>query len=93
MVFKNLAVKLFPGETIFKIKVHKNPSVLTDAVKETLVGFYYSDIISVISMKDKDEHGYKVRDEMGYSETAKAFEMFCEQHPKTKISQSTYVKS
>ena len=27
VVFKNLAVKLFPDETIFKKKVQKNPSV------------------------------------------------------------------
>ena len=43
-VFKNLAIKLSPGETIFK-KVCKNPSVLTDAVKATALDFYCSDII------------------------------------------------
>ena len=35
-VFKNLAVKLFPGETIFQKKMQKNPSVLTDNVKAML---------------------------------------------------------
>ena len=52
-MFKNLVVKLFPGETIFK-KVCKNPSVLTYAVKATVVDFYCSDIISVISQSLKD---------------------------------------
>ena len=50
--FKNLVVKLFPGETIFK--VCKTPSVLTDAVKAAVVDFYCSDIISVISQSLKD---------------------------------------
>ena len=66
-VFKNLAVKFFPGETIFKKKVCKNPFVLTYAVKATVVDFYWSDIISdkSPSVKDKhiwDERGCKVRD-------------------------------
>ena len=68
-MFKNLAVKLFLGETIFKKKVCKNPSVLTNAVKAKVVDFYCSGIISVISpsMKNKpilqDKCGCKVRDE------------------------------
>ena len=67
-VFKNLAITFFLGETIFKKKVCKNPSVLTYAVKATVVDFYCSDIISVKSpsVKDKhiiwDERGCKVRD-------------------------------
>ena len=83
--FQNLAVKLFPSETIFK-KVHKNPSVLTDAVKAKVVDFYCSGIIPVISrsMKNKhiirDQHGCKIRHENG--DTVK---LFCEQHPETKI--------
>ena len=68
MVFENLTVKLFPGETI---ETHRNPAVLTDAMKATVVDFYCSDIVSVISpsMKDKDiiryEREWKVRDETG----------------------------
>ena len=99
-MFENLAVKLFPGETIFTKKVRKNPSVLTDAVKETTLNFYCSDIISVISpsMKDKhiirDEHGCKVKDENGDTvklqrsymmyTLSETFEMFCEQNRKKK---------
>ena len=80
--------------------------VLTYAVKATAVDFYCSDIISVInpSMKDKhiiwDEWGCKVRDENGDTVKLKrrymmytlseAFEVFCEQHPKAKISRSTF---
>ena len=91
-VFKSLAVKLFPGETIFKKKVQKN----------TVEDFYCSDIISVMSpsMKDKhiicDKRGCNVRDENGDTvklqrrymmyTLSKDFEMFCEQHPETKIS-------
>ena len=54
---------------VFKKKVCKNPSVLTDAVKATVADFYCSDIISVISPSRKekhiirDKHGYEVRDE------------------------------
>ena len=105
-VFKNPAVKLFPGETIFEKKVRKNPSVLTDPVKATVVDFYCSDMISVISLSRKekhiirDKHGCEVRDEN--EDTVKlqrpymmytlsqAFEMLSEQNPKTKISRSTF---
>ena len=37
LLSKNLAAKLFPGENLFKKKVRKNPSVLTDPVKATIV--------------------------------------------------------
>ena len=99
-MFENLAVKLFPGETIFTKKLRKNPSVLVDAVKAKTVSFYCSDIISVISpsMKDKhiirDEHGCKVKDENGDTvklqrrymmyTLSETFEMFCEQNRKKK---------
>ena len=105
-MFKNLAVKLFPGETIFKKKVCKNPPVLTSVVKAKVVDFYCSGIISVISpnMENKyiipDERGSKVRDENRdtvklkrhymISTLSEAFEMFREQYPKTKISWSTF---
>ena len=61
-------MKLFPGETV---EMRRNSAVLTDAMKATVVDFYCSDIVSVISpsMKDKGiiryERECQVRDETG----------------------------
>ena len=79
---------------------------MTDAVKANVVDFYCSDIISVIipSMKNKyiirEERGYKVRDKNGNKvklqrcylmyHLREVSKMFCEQHPETKISRSTF---
>ena len=89
MVFENLTVKLFPGETI---EMRRNPAVLTDAMKATVVDFYCSDIVSVISpsMKDKDIiRLYTAKGYMMYT-LSEAFETFSVQHPKAKISSSTF---
>ena len=72
VVVKKLAIKLFPGKTMFKKKNKtKKLSLLLKALKKNILNFYCSDTISSVgaSMKDRpicrDRNNKKIKDASG----------------------------
>ena len=56
-VVKKLAIKPFPGKTIFEKKNKSNKlSSLSEALKKNILHFYCSDTISSVSPSMKDRH-------------------------------------
>ena len=59
-VVKKLAIKPFPGKTIFEKKNKSNKlSSLSEALKKNILHFYCSDTISSVSPSLKDRHIYR----------------------------------
>ena len=105
-VFKKLAVKLFPGKTIFKRKLNKKTSLLFEGLKTTITDFYCCDSISSLgpSMKDRyicrNESGQKLVDSDGKTVSVQkrymcytlneSYKLFCDQNLSIKISRTTF---
>ena len=104
-VVKKLAIKLFPGKTIFEKKT-KKLSLLSEAIKKNILDFYCSDAISSVgpSMNGRhvcrDTNNKKIKDASGKTMTLQkrymcfpineANKLLCDNNPTVEISHTSF---